>query len=93
MSCNTFNVLIYLIFNLDYHLHMNQTKEAIYRKILRKSEGLGFVLCRTGIDPEALLSHGWTEVSDGEKTLLVELKENGKLEYYFCVKHLFSKKV
>ncbi len=69
------------------HFNMKHTKEAIYRKILRKSEGLGIELCRDDIDCEAFLSHGWIEVSDGVNTLLVELKESGKLEYFSCIRH------
>ncbi|HCI5631084.1 hypothetical protein MXL48_04965 [Klebsiella quasipneumoniae] len=69
---------------------MSKKTDTLYRKILRKAEGLGINLCRSRFDSDALSLHGWTEVSDGVTTIMVELSDKGKLQFYHCIKHLAS---
>lgn len=67
---------------------MSTKSDTLIRRILRKSDGLGLKLSKPGIDYEALQSHGWAEVSDGANTIMVELTDGGKLQFFLCVKHL-----
>ncbi|WP_456792427.1 hypothetical protein [Escherichia coli] len=67
---------------------MSTKSDTLVRRILRKSDGLGLKLSKPGIDYEALQSHGWAEVSDGANTIMVELTDGGKLQFFLCVKHL-----
>ncbi|GKM82233.1 hypothetical protein NUKP68_38590 [Klebsiella variicola] len=67
---------------------MSTKSDTLVRRILRKSDGLGLKLSKSGIDYETLQSHGWAEVSDGTNTIMVELTDGGKLQFFLCVKHL-----
>ncbi len=76
--------------NLPRHFatKMSTKRDTLIRRILRKSDGLGLKLSKSVINYEALQSHGWAEVSDGTNTIMVELTDGGKLQFFLCVKHL-----
>lgn len=64
---------------------MSTKSDTLVRRILRKSDGLGLKLSKSGIDYQALQSHGWAEVSDGANAIVVELTDGGKLQFFLCV--------
>ncbi len=69
---------------------MMKNSDALLRRILRKADGLGVNVSRYSINAESLLTHGWTKVSDGRTSMMIELMDKGELRFFLCVKHLVS---